>query len=525
MAHQGLGYAGVDAVHAHVVAVVGGPAQGQLGEIPGAHHQAARLVGDVHEHLGALPGLAILKGHVVVVHGLANVPEMLLHRRADVDALEGGPQPPGQLHGVVPGAVGGAEAGHGDGDDVAGWPVQQLHGHGGDQDGQGGVQPAGQAHHRRLGAGVLQPLLQAQGGHLQNFIATLRPVPHILGDKGGWIDVAGEGGGARLQGEVSPADPQAVGLPHGVPLRGGEGVHPPPLVGQAAHVDLTDGEAGGKPPLGQEGAVLGDQVVAGEHQVGGGLPLPGVGIDVAAQQPGGLAGDQGAAVIGLAHHLVGGGQVEDHGGPRLGQGHGGGRGGPQILTDLHPHHQVGHGVAGPDLPVPYADLLAAQIQEDIQVLAGGEPAPLVELPIVGDIGLGHQAQDLPLVDDRRAVVELAVPRIFHRQAQGGEHIQVLGGLQHGGQALLRPFQQGVLEEQVAAGVPGEAQLGQGQHPHPLLVGLPHEGKNLLRIVTAVGHPDLRGAGGHFDKSISHGKAPPYGMADWYHDTPNRRKLQ
>ena len=38
MAHQGLGYAGVDAVHAHVVAVVGGPAQGQLGEIPGAHH-------------------------------------------------------------------------------------------------------------------------------------------------------------------------------------------------------------------------------------------------------------------------------------------------------------------------------------------------------------------------------------------------------------------------------------------------------------------------------------------------------
>ena len=243
--------AGVDAVHAHVVAVVGGPAQGQLGEIPGAHHQAARLVGDVHEHLGALPGLAILKGHVVVVHGLANVPEMLLHRRADVDALQGGPQPPGQLHGVVPGAVGGAEAGHGDGDDVAGWPVQQLHGHGGDQDGQGGVQPAGQAHHRRRGAGVLQPLLQAQGGHLQNFIATLRPVPHILGDKGGWIDVAGEGGGARLQGEVSPADPQAVGLPHGVPLRGGEGVHPPPLVGQAAHVDLTDGEAGGKPPLGQ----------------------------------------------------------------------------------------------------------------------------------------------------------------------------------------------------------------------------------------------------------------------------------
>ena len=52
-------------------------------------------------------------------------------------------------------------------------------------------------------------------------------------------------------------------------------------------------------------------------------------------------------------------------GGRGGGRRGAGRGGPQILTDLHPHHQVGHGVAGPDLPVPYADLLAAKIQEDI----------------------------------------------------------------------------------------------------------------------------------------------------------------
>ena len=110
-AHQGLGDGGIDTVHAHVVAVVGGPAQGQLREVSGTHHQSAALVGHVHEHLGALPGLAVLKGHIVVVHGLANVLEVLSNRRADVDAPEGGPQPLGQLHGVVPGALGGAEAG------------------------------------------------------------------------------------------------------------------------------------------------------------------------------------------------------------------------------------------------------------------------------------------------------------------------------------------------------------------------------------------------------------------------------
>ena len=139
MAHQSLGNGAVDPVHAHMVPVVGGPAQGQLGQIPGAHHQTAGLVGNVHEHLGALPGLTIFKGDVVVFHRLADVPKMTLDRLADVNALEGAAQPLGQLHGVVPGAVGGAEAGHGHGDDVAGRPVQQAHSHPGDEHSQGRV--------------------------------------------------------------------------------------------------------------------------------------------------------------------------------------------------------------------------------------------------------------------------------------------------------------------------------------------------------------------------------------------------
>ena len=40
--------------------VVGGPAQGQLGKVAGAHHQAAGAVGSVHQLQGAHAGLAVL---------------------------------------------------------------------------------------------------------------------------------------------------------------------------------------------------------------------------------------------------------------------------------------------------------------------------------------------------------------------------------------------------------------------------------------------------------------------------------
>jgi len=54
MAHEGLGNARIDAIHGHVVSVVGGPAQRQLGEVAGTYDEATLLVGDIHEDLRAL---------------------------------------------------------------------------------------------------------------------------------------------------------------------------------------------------------------------------------------------------------------------------------------------------------------------------------------------------------------------------------------------------------------------------------------------------------------------------------------
>ena len=192
MAHQGLGDGGVDAVHAHMVAVVGAPAQRQLTEVAGADDNAAGLVGDVHENLGALPGLAVFKGDGVVFHIVADVLEVAADTVGNVDGAQGRAHLFGKDDGVIFGAVGGAEAGHGDGDDLAGRAVQHLHGKARNQDGQGGIQAAGKADDGGPGAGMLHALLEAQRCDKQNLAAALVPVRLTLGHEGHGGDIAGE---------------------------------------------------------------------------------------------------------------------------------------------------------------------------------------------------------------------------------------------------------------------------------------------------------------------------------------------
>ena len=58
--HQRLGDADVGVVHAHVVAVVGAPAERQFGQVAGADHEAG-----VHQQAGAHAGLDVFEDQVV----------------------------------------------------------------------------------------------------------------------------------------------------------------------------------------------------------------------------------------------------------------------------------------------------------------------------------------------------------------------------------------------------------------------------------------------------------------------------
>src|SRR5699024_8796139 len=115
-ADHGLGEAGVYVVVGDLVAVVGAPAVGLLGEVLRADVEAVHLVGDVEQHHRALAGLGVLEDDAVVVKVVAYGLEVLFDALADGDYPQLRAQALGYGDGVVLGAVRRAEAGHGDGD-------------------------------------------------------------------------------------------------------------------------------------------------------------------------------------------------------------------------------------------------------------------------------------------------------------------------------------------------------------------------------------------------------------------------
>ncbi len=341
---------------------------------------------------------------------------------------------------------------------------------------------------------MLQPLLEAQCGDGEDFLAALRPVRPVRRDEGGGGNRPGEGGIAKLQIKIDG---------DGLVCSGGEGIHPAALMGQPLHVDLADGQPRPQPRFRQQRAVFCNHVVARKHQVGGGFSLPRVGVHVGAQAPGGLARHQGAAVVRLARHLVAGGQVQHQGGPRLGQSSGGGGSGPEILADLNADGELPQGGTAEQPPGAQIHPPAAQPDRLVAGPAGGKPAPLIKFPVIGDVGLWNQPQQLPPEQNGGTVIELMI-LVPHRHTQRREHIQLPGLLQNPPQRPLRPVQQSGLQKQVAAGVPGDAQLRQGQHLYPLGRRLPHQGDDLPRVVIAVGHPDFGCARRHLHKAVPHG---------------------
>ena len=363
---------------------------------------------------------------------------------------------------------------------------------------------------------MLQPLLQAQGGNQQDLPAAGVPVLLPLGDEGHGGHIAGQLGGEDGEGETRVVFPAVFHI--------AEHLDSAALAGQLLHVDLRDQKAAVKPPLRQQRAVFRDHLVGAEHHVGGGFPLAGAGIDIAAQELCRLHGHQLAAVGVLSDEVVAGRQVADNGGSRLGHADGGRVRCPQVLADLKTQLQVRQILAFKDLfRAKGYQFLAAEGDVIILCRRRSKLALLVKFTVIGQMGLGHQAQDLSLLYNRRAVIQFVV--YPHRHAHGGDHLQIPGGLQHRGERLLRPPQQGLLIEQVAAGVARQAQLRQHQHLDPRLFRLAHHGKGLLGVVVAVRQAQLGRAAGHRDKTVFHGIDLLTMIFLWAYLTPPGEKMQ
>ena len=141
-AYQRLGDSGVHAVHAHVVAVVGAPAEGGFAQVARADDYAADLARKIHEHLRALTSLRILIGQVKLLGVVAYIGEMLHTGSFYIYLLNGDAERFHKRKGVAIGSVRRAEAGHSDAYHVGSGSAQlldRLHAH---EQRKGRVKPA-----------------------------------------------------------------------------------------------------------------------------------------------------------------------------------------------------------------------------------------------------------------------------------------------------------------------------------------------------------------------------------------------
>ena len=257
-----------------------------------------------------------------------------------------------------------------------------------------------------------------------------------------------------------------------------EAALPQALLAQPVDVDVDErlaGAGGEALGLAEEVAPFVDHRLAVPRQVGGGLPFARGGVEV-----GGIAARRGGAgeqvpVLRAGDGDGGGRQVEQDG--RAGQGGLGARRHrhPHVLADLGMDDQARHVVdvdeqvgAEGDAVEHFSVLALGEGRPEPLVddaRAGGEVPLLVELAVVGQVGLRGDADDLAAVDQDRAVVEAVA------MAKGGAHHdegqQVGGASGELDERGLDLAQQHVLQEQVVDGVAGDAELGEERDRRPL----------------------------------------------------------
>ena len=340
---------------------------------------------------------------------------------------------------------------------------------------------------------MLQPLCKAVCLDLEDQLAALGAGGRIAGDERSGGDGAGEcrlvqrhgerngGMACGIRAECRTAAALALHAPevqHGLGVAGAEGLC-----------------------LGQQRAVFTDEIMRGKDHIRRGFAVPGIRIEIGAQQACGLLADELAAVFRLADGFVTCREIGKHRCP--GQRMAGARRqrGPEVLADLHTEAEVRHFAAAEQQVRAEGDGRAAQCDAARFGRCGGEVTQLIELCVVRQMGLRHKAEQRPMADHGGAVIECAVHA--DRQADDGDELERFACAENVPQALLGGIQQRLLQKQVRAGIAGEPKLRENGKRRAVLRGLLHGGDRFLRIIGAVCHAQCGGERADLQKSVFH----------------------
>ena len=289
-----------------------------------------------------------------------------------------------------------------------------------------------------------------------------------------------------------------------------ECVHTLTLVRQTLEVDIRVNDALREHlALGQQCAVLRNEVVARKNKVLRGLTETGICIQVRTQQSAGLLTNKVAAIARLADDLIRGRQVDDNVRASLRQ-----RGGrrvrhPQVLADLHTKREQRLLVALEDRVrhQRHTDGFAVRILDVHALHSAGQRirrykmALLVELRVVRKMGFRHKRQHVTGIDDSSHIIQLTAHA--QRQTDYDDSRKLCGLAADRVQRVQCALEQRFLQEQVAAGVAGQAQLGECDELRALRGGLLRQLYDLRGIICTVRSVQIRRCRGNFDKSISH----------------------
>ena len=486
-ADHGLREAGVDVVVRNLVAVIGAPAVGLLAEVLGADVEAVHLVGDVEEHHRALARLGVLKDDAVVVKVVAYRLEVLLHALAYRDNAQLRAQALGNRDGVVLRAVGGAEAGHGDGDDVAPRQAAYIHRAGAGEHDERGVHAAGDAYDGPPAVRVPHALDEAGGLDGEAALGELGDTG--IGHEGLALYAAGELGLGALEAPGAAGD--------GCALHSGIGLLAYTRVVEVEDVKLAHGHAAAVLADGEGFTVVHHGAEAVVALVGAALAAGRGRADAAVVQAPGvhLEGGHGAAPGLHAHRLVA--QLGDNGGPGSTEGRGGRHGEPVVGGKLHAHGQAVENV------VSAVDSLALQVGVVRVVEVYLHDLARVKRREHGaaHIPARREAEDFTVAHEGGGTVQC--PARGEGQADDDEHIAALGGHGDALEALHRGVGQKALEVEVAAGAARERELREAEELYSPGLRVLDALDDFPGVEFRVRHTQLGGCGRGLEKSVLH----------------------
>ena len=322
------------------------------------------------------------------------------------------------------------------------------------------IKPAGDTDDCAFESGRVQTLHQAVYLDVINFAAALVPTYLVRWNIGKAVDAPLKGDLTRRHLELerdAAHGGDALTVKRGTVI---EARHPHAVLAQALQIDISDDQLRAICEalcLGETLTVFVDQALPVPGEVGGGFPKASRRIDIGGDALARLARAEHPPVLGLADGDVTGRQVHEH--KRAGERSvaAGRERRPEILANLDVHGEVWPILGEDNQIAAEGDRFASHPNDRCaRFAARGELPLLVELPIVGKIGLGHRAENAAAIDKNGAIEQLGFR--LDRRAHYEHRLQLPARTYKLCDRLLRRRKQSILKEEIVIGVGRQPKL-------------------------------------------------------------------